>query len=343
MDRKKKIYKIINICIIVIAIIYINASAWITLLDNPEFITIIQNINLNNIGEIIKPISMSYFFSTMVFMFGPFGLFITGYIIYRVIKSRAIRKNRKHPKFDIEYFRDYLNKVSPACVSYLIDFELDLDRDVSAHLLKLQLDGYIEEQNGIFKVTQKDQTNLKSSDIILLDFIESNFRDTSKLYQYKNVIVNEMVDEKYIKYTFEKGDFKKFATLFVTLQFITFTSPILVSVLLSSDSPVFTIIFSITLVLGSIMMISTPVILIAKVIIYIKWGAIKRTEKGNMLLEQIYGLKKFLEDFTNIDDSNLNEVHLREYYLVYAVVLGVNDIAGDTMLEKIKKQMNQNR
>lgn len=343
MDKNRKRKRKIIICFIIFSIIAISCIAWITLLSNEESKVIIENANVNT-TQFIQTLLLAYLAGTLIYLFGPFGMIMVGYIIYRIIKKRTIQKNTKHPKFDIEYFRDYLHNISPGCISYLIDFQVDIDRDVPAHLLKLQLDGYIEEQNGNFVVTQKDQTNLKESDKILLGFVNSNFTSSYRLNEYKYAIESEVVRDGYIEHTIGKNDIIKLASVFFFSPFvITICVALFSFVIESTSSLIIEFLIGAIIFLAFIIVPLEPIIFIIRLFTYIKWGRIRRTKAGNELLEKVYGLKNFLEDFTNIDDSRLNEIHLREYYLVYAVVLGINDEAGDDMLNKIKLQMKQNR
>ena len=344
MDKKRKMHRIISIGLIVIFIIFINYNVYTNLMNEPEFKELINSGNINTIdkSEFIMPILLLYFFSIITYLFSPLGIFTFCYIIYRIAVAVTIRKNRKHPKFDVEYFRDYLNKISPAYVSYLIDYRTEVDRDVPAHLLKLQLDGYILENNGIFTVSEKDKTNLNNSDMILLDFVSSNFQNKSLLISYKNAIAKEMLQQNYLKQTFNIMQFRNLGLMFFLPQVCLVILPFL-GVAFFESNPTLTIIIIFALgITLPILVFSAPVIIVIKIVLYFRYGSIKRTEKGNEWLGQIYGLKNFLEDFTNIDDSTLKEAYLREHYLVYAIVLGINDLATDTMLDKIKIQMNKN-
>ena len=83
-----------------------------------------------------------------------------------------------------------------------------------------------------------------------------------------------------------------------------------------------------------------PAIIVAKIIAYVKYGLGKRTKKGEELLEQIYGLKNFLKDFSIIKERKLEELYLQEHYLVYALTLGVNNKVDNEILDKIKKHIN---
>lgn len=343
MDKSKKRKKKIIIGFIIFSVIVISIIAWITLLSNAESKEIIENGNANT-TEFIQVVLFGYLAGTLIYLFGPCGMIVAGYIIYKIIKKRTIGKNTKHPKFDIEYFRDYIHNVSPGCISYLIDFQIDIDRDVPAHLLKLQLDGYIEEQNGNFIVTEKNQINLQESDKILLGLVNSNFTSSYRLNEYKYAIEREVFKDGYIENTIGKNDIFKLISVFFFSPFaIVICASLLAFIIEASSSIVIEILIGAIIFLAFIIIPLEPIIFIIRLFTYFKWGRIKRTKSGNELLEKVYGLKNFLEDFTNIDDSELKEIHLREYYLVYAVVLGINDEAGDAMLDKIKLQMKQNR
>ncbi len=51
----------------------------------------------------------------------------------------------------------------------------------------------------------------------------------------------------------------------------------------------------------------------------------RRTSKGKNLLHKSLGLKKFLQDFSNIEKVKLEELKLREFYLIYSIVFDFNN------------------
>lgn len=66
----------------------------------------------------------------------------------------------------------------------------------------------------------------------------------------------------------------------------------------------------------------------------------KRTLKGNELLNKVYSLKNYLNDYSLIKNRKEEEIVLWEYYLVYAVVLDVNVKIQDEIIQKyIKEQL----
>ena len=82
-----------------------------------------------------------------------------------------------------------------------------------------------------------------------------------------------------------------------------------------------------------------PMVSLISIIIYFnilkKIPSRKITDKGKMSLIKINGLKNFLEDFSNIDDSKLEELHLRDFYLPYSVILNINNKASKELIDKI--------
>ena len=61
----------------------------------------------------------------------------------------------------------------------------------------------------------------------------------------------------------------------------------------------------------------------------------RRTIKGNILLNKAYGLKNYLKDYSLIKERSEKELRLWQYYLVYAVVLEVNESIEDEVLKKL--------
>lgn len=74
------------------------------------------------------------------------------------------------------------------------------------------------------------------------------------------------------------------------------------------------------------------VIALLKYISYAK----KRTEIGALSYKQWKSFRRFLKDFSFMDDANLPEITLWEKYLVYAIVLGCADKLSKTMNIKLE-------
>lgn len=59
----------------------------------------------------------------------------------------------------------------------------------------------------------------------------------------------------------------------------------------------------------------------------------KRTFKGNELVSKAYALKNYLKEYSLIKDRKEEELVLWEYYLIYAVVLGINEQIEDEIIK----------
>lgn len=62
----------------------------------------------------------------------------------------------------------------------------------------------------------------------------------------------------------------------------------------------------------------------------------KRTIKGNELLNKAYALRRYLKDYSIINQRSEEELVLWEYYLIYAVLFDVNQKIQDDIFEKLR-------
>lgn len=264
---------------------------------------------------------------------------LIGFIAYMLQAKRFKRKNKKHKKFDIKYFRDDLKKISPAYMSYLQDYDINLNRDVTSHILKLYIDKYIELKNDKFILTKKDSSNLNKSDKLLLKYIEGNFKDINFYDNYKKAIKEEMFEYGFIENAVTAKEILSLFSVFITSMLFIFALSFIKINFSVQIKSVVGVLLVIGVVIFVLSLMFSPVIFIARLIAYRNHGMIKRTKKGNELLEQIYGLKNFLKDFSIINDRKFDDVYLQEHYLVYAITLEVNTKVDDEILKTIKKQI----
>lgn len=79
------------------------------------------------------------------------------------------------------------------------------------------------------------------------------------------------------------------------------------------------------LVYGLLMFVMPPVIVGATVGHLVTKPKYKRTRKGKLLTEQLAGMKKFIHDFSNLNEAQKEQLALWDEFLVYAVVLEENE------------------
>ena len=86
----------------------------------------------------------------------------------------------------------------------------------------------------------------------------------------------------------------------------------------------------------SIVSVFAFIYLLVRQIIFFNKGYF-RTSAGTDLLNKAHGLKNYLKDFSVIKTRKEKELILWEYYLIYAVILGVNETVDDSVVEKYFK------
>lgn len=188
ITTKKRDKIILNILLVVISILYI-VLCWIIRAEPFDFKDSYSTDYMIYNGDYIL-------YSGIIFMFTPFMWIVVVHFFKMIFSSVRVRKNAMIKK-DEEYiyYRGDLDKISPSIIMFTSTFEVDIKKSVSATILKLKLAGYIEEKNGIYIYTNKDESSLLESEKMVLNLIRYNKFDAS---MYKKVIEKEALENKYI-------------------------------------------------------------------------------------------------------------------------------------------------
>lgn len=135
-------------------------------------------------------------YSGLIFMFTPFMWIILIHFLKMIFRSIRVRKNAIIKRDDeYLYYRGDLDKVSPSIIMFVSTFDIDIKKSISATILKLKLTCYIEEKNGSYIYTDKDESSLLESEKMVLNLIRFNHFDKNK---YKKIIEKETLKNKYI-------------------------------------------------------------------------------------------------------------------------------------------------
>lgn len=136
------------------------------------------------------------FYSGLIFLFSPFMWIVAIHYISLIYKKLKIRK-KAILKGDEEYicYRGDLDKISPSLIMFSSIFDLDLKKTISSIILKLKLNGFIEEKEYGLKLTNKDDSTLLESEKMVLNIIKNGNFD-KKLFQKK--VEEECLKNKYI-------------------------------------------------------------------------------------------------------------------------------------------------
>lgn len=132
----------------------------------------------------------------IIIMFTPFIWITVIHFVRMILRSIRVRKNAiiKREEEYI-YYRGDLDKVSPSLIMFVSTFDVDMRKSISATILKLKLTGYIEEKNGSYLYTNKDEASLLESEKMVLNLIRYNNFDKNN---YKKTIEKEALHNRYM-------------------------------------------------------------------------------------------------------------------------------------------------
>lgn len=257
-------------------------------------------------------------FTVINFIIAVFKIFpIT--ILYIGIKIARRKFNKERlDKVDftknVDYFRDIIKQYSPGVLNYIDNFTIDRNT-IIATLMSLQLKGKIDNELSIIN---EDITDLDENE----KFIYNNISNLNKvdLHEFEKII---MKDCKKYNLLAEK----KHKTLEVELRGIFAVIAIIIinNILPNAINSNFWITAILMLIeVGAI--IAMP-ILIVRFIAYVLMQSESpyiRSNKAKELNENLEGLKKYLEDYSMIQERTEKELAVWEDYLIYSVIFNQN-------------------
>lgn len=303
----------------------------------------LKNINFQNI-TLSK--SITYILGILFFIFvAIIGNMIRVFyltVIYFGIKIA----NKKHRKDKLEkidfknddYYRDILPKYSPAVLSYLDDFKIN-KKDVVATLLMLELKGKIKiEQENI--ILLNDSTDaLEGNELYILNKVKEKTLKDINLLEYSNIVKKDALKKGLLQ---EKGDIKRSIKKKIIINVIIYLFIILCFRMLPNyftiDNNIMKFLVLIVLIVNFFLLVFMPYITIIYINHYRTLSIVDpyvRNDEGKIINTKLEGLRKFLIDFSKIEDKTKEQLILWEDYLIYSVILGINTKLVDEVYSKI--------
>lgn len=316
--------------------------------------------NVTNVGDTVV-VAGGMVLSTLISVLPVMLIWWT--ISNQMLKS-ALRRSRFQNMQDIEYYREKLSGLSPTMISLLTDLHIEEEKDVTATLLKLQMNGIIEMQNNEIMILKPEDNTLTNSDHVLLEILGKSptlHKEDLKnrLSLWKNTAISDAYASPYFK---APEQFQMKACL---PGCVTPLASIIVLILLLHSGP-FKYVMGLTEIEGmtderflrqlptdpqalvGILTVVLAFLLILTVfvspVLFAIRGAIlaqtmenvrlQRTEIGKETMEYIYGLKNFIHDFSNLSEATREQLILWDDFLIYAVLLEENEIILKEIFQK---------
>lgn len=272
--------------------------------------------------------------------------------VSKTLKRSAIKKTTFNVLHDLDYYRDQLTGISPTVISMLTDLAIEPKKDISALILKYTLMGVVSTENGVVLVKNMDHPDLLPSDRYLLNAISANQLNAQTAWQWANMAKAEALQTNYFRNAQPKINgcatscsigclipllivvavglfayspmYASFASFVDSLDETMSNAEVIRYMLNTSDAALTTFAASIMAVLtfaAFILPIAAIVYLIVKLVSHQK---VTRTPAGDELTEEIYGMKNFIHDFSNLAEADKEQLILWDDFLIYAVVLEEN-------------------
>lgn len=279
-------------------------------------------------------------------MYSMMSMLIAGLIVFGGIKIGSMlskKQNMTKIDFSVEkvYFREILKKYSPEVLSYIDDFEVDKTRDIIAVILNLKLKKKIAIEDDKIIVLDDDVAGLSQLETYVISRVVKDF---GRVIINREIDIERMVREDALKRelitTVKKKDLKKkeefiknalyiFVGIMVVIAAV-FKEALRNSLYLLFEFSPNTMTFN-DVIIGILMLL--PIIFIYLYVGYkfFNKGKYKRTDLGEEINYKIEGLKKYIKDYSLLDEKEQEMLEIWDEYLIYSLIFKQNNTIKNDM------------
>lgn len=254
------------------------------------------------------------------------------------ILSLTLFKLRKNELKTTDYIREIPYDYSPAMASFILDENIDVLLDIKAVKINMLLNGYLKEEDGFYRVTEKNPEKLMKHERYIYESIKASKWIIELVFT--KCLYDDLLKEGYVIEK-KKNIFLKILKGIIAIVGFYYTCfgiskiiPIIFN--LSNDA-----ISQITLSIFIAYIILLPFLL---AIVFRVKSKYKRTDLGKKHAVQWKKLKNFIGDFTTINEKDEEYYILLEKFIPYAIGLGMAEKIENNIFnehdEKTKSIMN---
>lgn len=259
------------------------------------------------------------------------------YLVIKLASKRARKDNMSKIDFlnNKEYYREILEKYTPAELSYIDDFKVDYKREIVSTIMNLELKGIIEIKNDKIEIISSNNEKLRKTEKYILENIidgkvKIGHSGYIELYAQKEALEDELIKEN------TKAEIKKRIIKMILKWGLTFI--LMIGILCitlyfyqSLSNRIIMMITLITMILLGMFMMSVPIFLIVYSIM--QYNSYSRTESGEDINKKLEGLKLYIKNYSLLKEKDKQSLQIWEEYYIYSVIFGINK--NDDMIEKI--------
>ena len=280
-----------------------------------------MNSNNNNNPYVLWAFFIGYYMLYLIF--GGLTSFLIGFsililtILIIIIRSK-IREKKAFQKlnFNFEYIREIPNYIDVNDIMFLNHTSFWNKKNIKLIIMQLYLKGVLEikTENEKTIITKTDKKFMVSyAEKYICDYITSENKDNFNYVNYTNMVKKDVLIKGL---AYDKNDLSlfKFYFLLSSLIFIIFT--ILYCWVYQWD-------LNRSIVLGFILL-NFPSVFLSQIDKITKTLNLKFSDKGWAYKYIIKAYKKFLKDFTRMNELKNSDYHLWEKHLLFAQALNIN-------------------
>lgn len=280
-----------------------------------------MNSDNNNNPYVLWAFFIGYYMLYLIF--GGLTSFLIGFsililtILIIIIRSK-IREKKAFQKlnFNFEYIREIPNYIDVNDIIFLNHTSFWNKKNIKLIIMQLYLKGVLEikTENEKTIITKTDKKFMVSyAEKYICDYITSENKDNFNYVNYTNMVKKDVLIKGL---AYDKNDLSlfKFYFLLSSLIFIIFT--ILYCWVYQWD-------LNRSIVLGFILL-NFPSVFLSQIDKITKTLNLKFSDKGWAYKYIIKAYKKFLKDFTRMNELKNSDYHLWEKHLLFAQALNIN-------------------
>lgn len=280
-----------------------------------------MNSDNNNNPYVLWTFFIGYYMLYLIF--GGLTSFLIGFsililtILIIIIRSK-IREKKAFQKlnFNFEYIREIPNYIDVNDIMFLNHTSFWNKKNIKLIIMQLYLKGVLEikTENEKTIITKTDKKFMVSyAEKYICDYITSENKDNFNYVNYTNMVKKDVLIKDL---AYDKNDLSlfKFYFLLSSLIFIIFT--ILYCWVYQWD-------LNRSIVLGFILL-NFPSVFLSQIDKITKTLNLKFSDKGWAYKYIIKAYKKFLKDFTRMNELKNSDYHLWEKHLLFAQALNIN-------------------
>lgn len=276
----------------------------------------------------------------MFFILSILRLFFT----IKIAANNARKENMSKIDFSKEkdYFRDILKNYSAAELSYIDDFKVNHRREIISTVLELQLKKKIKINNDSIELINSSEDGLRKTEkYVLNSFKDGKFYISNSGY-IESYAQDEAIADGLVELNSEiekKKRIKRKKIIFIIITIIYF----FIFVFFSSNcerinelggiaNTIATIIGLLVIIAGMDLVIGLPLYFI--VYILMQENSYHRTEKGEEINTKLEGLKKYIEDYSKLNEADREAIIIWDEFLIYSIIFGINKSGIENQIMK---------